>query len=248
MRGTIIDARSRWTEERAGIVTEVTIRVERTIKGPPRGTVTVTALGGTVEGVTQWVEDQPQLLPGTEAFVFIKRDQGRGATVNGARQGFVPVANGRVMVQRAKPGVVNGTSTGVDAAQDQTYLSDLAAGSAVRPPLPDAAALAEPPGSGPGDHGRRALDAPSGTGAEIVITGSNFGTKASRESEAHVCFLWKVEATAPTRRSAHPLPGEGCRLMGRRPDCGHRAERVPLRLSREQQPDFGDDGCWAGQR
>ena len=104
------------------------------------------------------------------------------------------------MVQRAKPGVVNGTSTGVDAAQIQTYLSDLAAGSAVRPPLPVLDLAEQPPAAAPVITGVVPSNAPSGTGAEIVITGSNFGTKASRESEAHVCFLWKVGVR-------HPLDG-----------------------------------------
>lgn len=96
VRGTITDVRSQWSGNGTSIETVATVRVDQKIKGKPPGTLTVTALGGTVDGITQWVEDEPDLVPGTEAFLFVKRSPRWGTVVHGARQGLVPVRQGRV--------------------------------------------------------------------------------------------------------------------------------------------------------
>jgi hypothetical protein len=72
VRGEIADVHAGWTADHSQIVTTATIRVKGRAKGNGPDTLSFTSLGGTVDGVTQWVEDQPVLLPGTEVFVFVK--------------------------------------------------------------------------------------------------------------------------------------------------------------------------------
>ncbi len=64
VRGEIADVHAGWTADHTSIVTTASVRVKGRAKGQGPDTLTLTSLGGTVGDVTQWVEDEPVLVPG----------------------------------------------------------------------------------------------------------------------------------------------------------------------------------------
>jgi hypothetical protein len=196
VRGEITGVHAGWTADHTQIVTTASVRVKGRAKGSGADTLTLSVPGGTVENVTQWVEDQPTLLPGTEAFVFVKHG-GEGDRVYGGQRGIVPVEQGRVRGNaRTKGG-------GVPADAYGRYLGELAAGRAAAAPAsepaPRAAAATTPV------IARVSPDtASAGTGTTITITGTGFGTKASRESYADVGFVQRFFPVSPIWASGAP--------------------------------------------
>jgi hypothetical protein len=71
--GQVVDQRSAWEESRSGrsIVTLVTFRVERVLKGSPRIQATVEFLGGTIGDDTMRVAGVPQFRIGDRDVLFL---------------------------------------------------------------------------------------------------------------------------------------------------------------------------------
>ena len=190
VRGEITDVHAGWTADHTSILTTVTVQVHGRVKGQGPDTLTLTSLGGTVDDVTQWVEDEPVLVPGTEAFIFVKHGA-NGDRVYGGPHGIVPVGRGRVHGNgKAKGG-------GVSADAYGQYIGDLAAGRAVAAPVPEPAPRAAA-GPSPVIPNVSPSTASAGTGSEITITGTGFGMKASRESYADVGFTYRYDGAAVT--------------------------------------------------
>jgi PKD repeat protein len=190
VRGEIADVSSQWNENHTQIVTTATVRVNGRAKGQGTDTLTLTVPGGTVDGVTQWVEDQPVLVEGAEAFIFINHGP-KGNRIYGGAQGVVPVGAGRVNGNgRTKGG-------GVSAEAYETYLDALAAGLSVEVPVPEAAPRAVA-GAVPVITNVSPSIASAGTGAEITITGTGFGQKAGRESTGDVGFVYRYDGGTVT--------------------------------------------------
>jgi PKD repeat protein len=202
VRGTISETQSRWNEDHTHIETTATVRVESRPKGEGSDTVTCAVLGGTADGFTEWVEDEPVLVPGKEAYVFVKRDSSTDLSVPGRVRALVPISNGRVS------GLSPKKDSGIPVADYDRYLRKLAQGQAVARPAviessnPAPRALAATPvisSVGPNIGS-------AGTGTIVTITGTGFGTKASRESMADVEFLYLYDGSTTTTICASGWP------------------------------------------
>src|SRR4030042_1698793 len=75
--GTVVGRTSQWNAEHTHIETQVTISVEERVKGAGNNTVTVTLLGGEVDGITEWVSDMPSFNQGERVMVFLKEQAGK---------------------------------------------------------------------------------------------------------------------------------------------------------------------------
>jgi hypothetical protein len=106
--GQVESARSYWNETHTRIFTDVTVSVTRSLKGSPGGTLTLTQLGGTVDGMRYEVPGCPAFKPGEEALFFVWRDAKGRAQLNGLAQGKFDIrrdpTTGAGFVQRAAPG------------------------------------------------------------------------------------------------------------------------------------------------
>ncbi len=106
--GTVESARSRWDSNHRHIFTDVDVRVTRSLKGTDSGRITLTQIGGEVDGVRYSIPGGPLFRPGEEALLFVWRDSRGRPQVNGLAQGKFDIerdaATGRATVQRRVPG------------------------------------------------------------------------------------------------------------------------------------------------
>lgn len=107
--GTVESSRSYWDERHTKILTEVKVRVSDRLKGSAGSTVTLTQLGGELDGFRYAIEGSPQFKNGQEALLFLWRDARGRAQVNGLSQGKFEIrrdqATGERLVQRSLPGL-----------------------------------------------------------------------------------------------------------------------------------------------
>lgn len=105
--GEVESVSSRWNAPRTLILTDVTVRVTRSLKGE-QARVVLTQPGGTVGDVRTTVPGCPAFSVGEEALLFVWRDAGGRAQVTGLGQGKFEIhrdpASGERMIQRATPG------------------------------------------------------------------------------------------------------------------------------------------------
>jgi hypothetical protein len=106
--GTVEATLSRWSDDRRRILTDVDVRVTRSLKGAPSDRITLTQLGGEVDGVRYSIPGGPLFRPGEEAVLFVWRDARGRPQVNGLAQGKFDIARDpatkRATVQRTVPG------------------------------------------------------------------------------------------------------------------------------------------------
>lgn len=106
--GEVEAVASRWNTARTRIVTDVTLRVSRSLKGE-RERIVMTHPGGTVGHVRTTVPGCPIFTVGEEALLFVWRDTRGRAQVNGLGQGKFDIrrdpATGERVVQRSAPGL-----------------------------------------------------------------------------------------------------------------------------------------------
>lgn len=106
--GEIQDVRSYWNPTHTRIFTEVSVHVTRSLKGSAGASLTLTQLGGEVDGARYDVPGCPVFRPGEEALLFVWRDPQGNAQVNGLAQGKFDIrvdpSSGERTVQRAVPG------------------------------------------------------------------------------------------------------------------------------------------------
>lgn len=98
VQGTVTGHVSRWSGDRARIVTDVTVAVTDTLKGTAPSTVTVTQLGGEVGDVGQRVDGVATFHDGEEVIVFLE--------AYGPTYQLVGMAQGKLAVQRSTDGKV----------------------------------------------------------------------------------------------------------------------------------------------
>ena len=105
--GEVERVRSYWNDAHTRILTDVEVRVTRALKGGETAHLTLTQLGGEVDGARYTVPGAPLFAVGEEALLFVWRDRGGRAQVNGLAQGKFDIrrdASGERYVQRAVPG------------------------------------------------------------------------------------------------------------------------------------------------
>jgi len=72
--GTVVERSSYWNDEHTGIYTSVVLSVEERLKGTAsQDRITVTLLGGEVDGMWEWVSSMPSFDQGEKAVVFLKK-------------------------------------------------------------------------------------------------------------------------------------------------------------------------------
>jgi len=125
--GTVVETRSHWNSAHTRIVTEIDVDVRETIKGSPATRVTLTQMGGEVDGVRVSVPGCAAFHPGEEALLFVWRDPHGRAQLTGLAQGKFEIerdrATGTAYVQRWEPGF---------AVKDLVHLESPATGGAPR--------------------------------------------------------------------------------------------------------------------
>jgi hypothetical protein len=97
--GKVETTESRWSDDGRIIVTEVTVSVERALKGGPRATVVVETPGGTLGDRTLVASGAPVFARGERVVLFL-REAGDGARPGGGRLAVVGWSQGRFRVRR----------------------------------------------------------------------------------------------------------------------------------------------------
>jgi hypothetical protein len=107
--GQVEGTRARWDDSRRKIITEVTVQVSQSLKGAAAERLTLTQLGGDLDGFRYAVPGNPMFRPGEEALLFVWRDAKGRAQVNGLAQGKFDIttdaATGEKTVQRGLDGL-----------------------------------------------------------------------------------------------------------------------------------------------
>ena len=119
--GEVEGTRSYWNPAHTRILTDVSVRVSRALKGDPGTRLTLTQLGGEVDGVRVTVHGAPAFRAGEEALVFVWRDSKGRAQVNGLAQGKFEItrdpATGEARVERGAGFVTRDARTLATAAE-----------------------------------------------------------------------------------------------------------------------------------
>lgn len=105
--GEVEHVRSYWNDAHTRILTDVDLKVTRALKGGETARLTLTQLGGEVDGARYAVPGAPLFAVGEEALLFVWRDRAGRAQVNGLAQGKFDIrrdASGERYVQRVVPG------------------------------------------------------------------------------------------------------------------------------------------------
>jgi len=107
--GKVGDQHAHWNAAHTMIVTDVTIAVDQALKGGASGALTLTQVGGEVDGMRYSVDGSPSFKPGEEVLVFAWRDAQGRPQVDGLAQGKFEIrrdpATGMRTVQRSLPGL-----------------------------------------------------------------------------------------------------------------------------------------------
>ena len=106
--GRVAATRAHWNESHTRIVTDVDVDVSEALKGSPATRVTLTQLGGEVDGVRVSVAGCAAFKPGEEALFFVWHDAKGRSQLTGLAQGKFEIERdaktGAAYVQRAAPG------------------------------------------------------------------------------------------------------------------------------------------------
>lgn len=107
--GTVGEQHAHWNAAHTMIVTDVTIRVSEALKGGAATTLTLTQVGGEVDGMRYSVDGAPRFKTGEEVLVFAWRDAAGRPQVDGLGQGKFDIrrdpATGARTVQRSLAGL-----------------------------------------------------------------------------------------------------------------------------------------------
>ncbi len=98
--GRVTGRSSAWEGER--IVTRVTVLVERTIKGGSAKELTISADGGTVNGVTMKTIGSAEFAVNDRSLLFLRKRMGNELVVTGLAQGKLDVMRSRDGVDRIR--------------------------------------------------------------------------------------------------------------------------------------------------
>jgi len=110
--GTCREKKSFWNEKRDKIFTEVTLRVDQSLKGDVGPETVVTIPGGRVGSTIYEVTDMPAFLDGEEMVLFLWQHPSGKNLVTGAMQGKLTIQVDRKTGKK----VVRGVPIGIDDA------------------------------------------------------------------------------------------------------------------------------------
>ena len=118
---TVEATRARWSADHKKIFTDVDLKIAESLKGGAADRLTLTQLGGELDGIRYSVQGGPLFRTGEEAVVFVWRDAHGAAQVNGMAQGKFDIqrdAKGIATVQRTVPGFAVKDVKNLAAVQD----------------------------------------------------------------------------------------------------------------------------------
>jgi PKD repeat protein len=190
--GTIDSVESRWNEDKSGILTLVSFTVLEIIAGELSAPQVMVFEGGTVGEITQTVTHVPIFFPGEEVGLFLKQQPDGSYQTVGLSQGVVhfykhSVTTKRSPIDAEEMGVV--TQDFFKEAVNAVLDGDETATWIIQPAFPEPIGTAEMT-----IDSLSPTTASAGTRTAITITGSGFGTKASRESYADFAFYFVTDS------------------------------------------------------
>ncbi len=94
VQGRVVEMESRWAPDGRHLLTRVTLRVSRVLRGSAGAEVALEVPGGSAGGFGQRVDAAPSFQAGEEAVVFLRRVAGGRAVVHGLAQGKFRVEGG----------------------------------------------------------------------------------------------------------------------------------------------------------
>jgi len=188
--GTITSVESRWNDAGTEIETVVAFSVDETLAGELSQNPILIVPGGTVDGMTYWVEDVPVFFPGENVGLFLKQLPGGEYRTVGLSQGVVPLAD-----QSTERSVVSSSLT---PEQFSERVHSLLQGETIAvwttdQVIPGPFGTAEITGTNVVPMAVEGV--PAGTGTAVWIPGPGFGTKASRESPGDVAFYFTSDSS-----------------------------------------------------
>ena len=91
--GRCVSSESHWNSKRTLILTSSNFIVSESLKGPTNGSVNVTTVGGTLDGITQTVAGMPEFLGDEEVLLFLQPHSTGNWQVLGLSQGKFRIVN-----------------------------------------------------------------------------------------------------------------------------------------------------------
>jgi hypothetical protein len=78
LEGTVVRVESKWNEGKTSIYTYTDLSIDAYVKGVPfkENTLQIVTPGGTVGGISQWVEDQPIFHEGKKVRIYLQKNNG----------------------------------------------------------------------------------------------------------------------------------------------------------------------------
>ncbi len=95
--GVVADKSSFWNDKHTVIYTDVTVKVERSIVGPPKENATFRIIGGDVDGLSLRTSVDPRFNVGERVIVFLSAGGDSALKVEGLFQGKYSVNKGAVI-------------------------------------------------------------------------------------------------------------------------------------------------------
>ena len=85
IEATVLDVVSRWNEDKSSIITYTSLSIDTYVKGNPfkQNMMQIITPGGTVDGLSQWVEDQPIFHKGKKVKIFMQEEDGEFSIICG---------------------------------------------------------------------------------------------------------------------------------------------------------------------
>jgi hypothetical protein len=107
--GKVESVTPHWNASRTKIFTDVAVQVTESLKGTADRRITITQIGGVVDGVRYNVPGCATFVPGEEALFFVWKDKTGQRRVNGLGQGKFDIqrdaTTGQATVQRSAEGL-----------------------------------------------------------------------------------------------------------------------------------------------
>jgi len=107
--GRVGEQHAHWNDAHTMIVTDVVIHVSQSLKGAGGDQLTLTQVGGEVDGMRYSIPGSPAFRAGEEVLIFAWRDRTGRPQVDGLAQGKFEIdrdpASGARVVQRSMPGL-----------------------------------------------------------------------------------------------------------------------------------------------
>jgi hypothetical protein len=181
VKGEVIDTKSYWNVERTLIFTDVTIRVDESLKGNRVTEMKITIPGGTVGGDTHWVSDTPQFSVGDYGVILLESS----GHVTGGPDGIYflqkPAAGENRLLSSEEDPFLSWVKGYVRGETRASFELSGTEPDTVRPLSIEVTAIS----------GVSPSTTPAGTGTVLTVNGSGFGASRGSGSFPTIAFRYK---------------------------------------------------------